>query len=93
MALVQRRDGCVEIIDVGQRVIDDYVPDLGFLNLVIGLTNPRYNEGYRYCSSYREAFLTVPRFCSRCRLRLSKPRREAQEYVIVWARMFIVGYA
>ncbi|MCL7383450.1 MAG: hypothetical protein LZ172_08195 [Thaumarchaeota archaeon] len=37
----------------------------------------RYGKGYRYCSSCREAFLTVSKLYPRCGMRLrSKPRRE-----------------
>ena len=66
----------MEIIDLGQRMIDDYAPDgLGLLT-VVGMKSPRYGKGYKYCSSCREAFLTVSKLCPRCGLRLrSKPRR------------------
>jgi hypothetical protein len=74
--LLRRENGYVEIFDFGQRMIDDYAPDgLGLLTIV-GMKNPRYGKGYRYCSSCREAFLTVSKLCPRCGLRLrSKPRR------------------
>ncbi|MCL7397189.1 MAG: hypothetical protein LZ167_07220 [Thaumarchaeota archaeon] len=67
----------MEIFDFGQRMIDDYTPDgLGLLTIV-GMKSPRYCKGYKYCSSCREAFLTVSKLCPRCGLRLrSKPRRE-----------------
>jgi hypothetical protein len=75
--LLRRENGHVEIFDLGQRMIDDYTPDgLGLLTIV-GMKSPRYGKGYRYCSSCREAFLTVSKLCPRCGLRLrSKPRRE-----------------
>jgi hypothetical protein len=75
--LLRRENGCVEIIDLGQRMIDDYAPDgLGLLT-VVGMKSPRYGKGYKYCSSCKEAFLTVSKFCLRCGLRLrSKPRKE-----------------
>jgi hypothetical protein len=75
--MLRRENGYVEIFDSGQRMIDDYTPDLGLLNTIIGMKSPRYGKGYRYCSSCREAFLTVSKLCPRCGLRLrSKPRRE-----------------
>jgi hypothetical protein len=74
--LLRRENGCVEIFDLGQRMIDDYALDgLGLLTIV-GMKSPRYCKGYKYCSSCREAFLTVSKLCPRCGLRLrSKPRR------------------
>jgi uncharacterized paraquat-inducible protein A len=67
----------VETTDSGHRSLDDYTPDLGFLNTIVGMKSPRYDKGYRYCSSCREAFLTVSKLCPRCGMRLrSKPRRE-----------------
>jgi hypothetical protein len=74
--MFKREDGCMKINYLGQRNLDDYTPDLGLLNTVIGMKSPRYGKGYRYYSSYREAFLTVSKLCPRCGLRLrSKPRR------------------
>jgi hypothetical protein len=49
----------MEIADLGQGSLDDYVLDLGLLSTVVGMKRPRYGKGYRYCSSCREAFLTV----------------------------------
>jgi predicted amidophosphoribosyltransferase len=65
------------MIDLGQRSLDDYAPDgLGLLT-VVGMKSPRYGKGYKYCSSCREAFLTISKLCPRCGMRLrSKPRRE-----------------
>jgi uncharacterized paraquat-inducible protein A len=75
--LLREENGCVEIVDLGQRMIVDYVHDLGFLNPIIGLKSPRYDKRYRYCSICRGALLTVSKLCPRCGLRLrSKPRRE-----------------
>jgi len=75
--LFRRENGRVEIVDLGQRSLDDYAPDLGFLNPIIGLKRPRYDKRYRYCSSCREAFLTVSKLYPRCGLRLrSKLRKE-----------------
>jgi hypothetical protein len=75
--MLRRENGCVEIIDFGQRSLDDYTPDLGLLNTVVMLKSPRYGKGYRYCSLCRQAFLTVSKLCPKCGLRLrSKPRRE-----------------
>jgi len=75
--LLRRENGYVEMIDLGQRRLDDYTPDgLGLLT-VLGMKSPRYGKGYKYCSSCREAFLTISKLCPRCGMRLrSKPRRE-----------------
>jgi hypothetical protein len=75
--LLGRENRYVEMIDLGQRSLDDYAPDgLGLLT-VVGMKSPRYGKGYKYCSSCREAFLTISKLCPRCGMRLrSKPRRE-----------------
>ena len=54
-------DGYVEIFEIGQRRIDDYIIELGFFNPITGLKNPRYSKEYRYCGRCREAFLTISR--------------------------------
>jgi hypothetical protein len=42
--LFRRENGCVEIADLGQRSPDDYTPDLGLLNTVIGLKGLRHRR-------------------------------------------------
>jgi len=79
--MVRKMDGYVEIFEIGQRRIDDYIIELGFFNPVIGLKSPRYSEGYRYCGRCREAFLTISRNCPRCGSRLrSKPKRNSRQH-------------
>ena len=74
-------DGYIEIFEIGQRRIDDYIIELGFFNPITGLKNPRYGEGYRYCGRCREAFLTISRNCPRCGSRLrSKPKRNSRQH-------------
>ena len=80
--MVRRMDGYVEIFEYGQRRMDDYILDLGFLNPVTGLKSPRYRKGYRYCSSCGEAFLIDYEHCPRCGSRLrSKPKRNSHRRV------------
>jgi len=75
-------DGYVEIFEIGQRRIDDYIIELGFFNPITGLKNPRYSEGYRYCGRCRKAFLTISRNCPRCGSRLrSKPKKKHRKSI------------
>jgi len=79
--MVRKMDGYIEIFEIGQRRIDDYIIELGFFNPVTGLKNPRYGEGYRYCGRCREAFLTISRNCPRCNSKLrSKPKRNSRQH-------------
>ncbi len=74
--MVRKTDGYVEIFEHGQRSIDDCILELSFMNPIVGLKSLRYRKGYRYCSSFREAFLIDSKYCLRCGSRLrSKPKR------------------
>ena len=74
-------DGYIEIFEIGQTRIDDYIIDLSFFNPITGLKNPRYSKEYRYCGRCREAFLTISRNCPRCGSRLrSKPKRNSRQH-------------
>jgi len=76
--MVRKMDGYIEIFEIGQRRIDDYILELSFFNPINGLKSPRYYKGYRYCSSCREAFLANWNHCPRCGTLLrSKPRRNS----------------
>jgi len=76
--MVRKMDGYVEIFEIGQRRIDDYILELSFFNPITGLKSPRYYKGYRYCSSCGEAFLANWNHCPRCGTLLrSKPRRNS----------------
>ena len=43
--MVRKMDGYIEIFEIGQRRIDDYIIELSFFNPFTGLKSPRYYKG------------------------------------------------